>query len=125
MREYYFGHLTDVLMVDNQVLAAERLGGADYDGDMVKTIASPIVNQCVRKNYDTYGDKRTNMDNIPLLMIPSIDSLIRDANDWQARLETVKNTFSSRVGQISNATLNRSIIAYNENSTAEIGRAHV
>ena len=119
MREYYFGHLTDVLMVDNQVLAAERLGGADYDGDMVKTIASPIVNQCVRKNYDTYGDKRTNMDNIPLLMIPSIDSLIRDANDWQARLETVKNTFSSRVGQISNAALNRSIIAYNENSTAE------
>lgn len=119
MREYYFGHLTDVLMVDCRVLAAERLGGADYDGDMVKTIASPIVNQCVRKNYDTYGDKRTNMDNIPLLMIPSIDSLVRDANDWQARFETVKNTFSSRVGQISNAALNRSIIAYNENSTAE------
>ena len=119
MRNYYFGHLTDVLMIDNQVLAAERLGGADYDGDMVKTIASPIVNQCVRKNYDTYGDKRTNMDNIPLLMIPSIDPLIRDANDWQARFETVKNTFSSRVGQISNAALNRSIIAYNENSTAE------
>ena len=42
MREYYFGHLTDVLMVDNRVLAAERLGGADYDGDMVKTIASPV-----------------------------------------------------------------------------------
>mgnify|MGYP003293604595 CR=1 FL=1 len=66
MSEYYFGHLTDVLMVDNQVLAAERLGGADFDGDMVKTIASPVVNQCVRKNYDTYGDKRTNVDNIPV-----------------------------------------------------------
>ena len=119
MREYYFGHLTDVLMVDNRVLAAERLGGADYDGDMVKTIASPIVNRCVQKNYNTYSDERTNMDNIPLLMIPSIEPLIWDANDWQARFETVKNTFSSRVGQISNAALNRSIIAYNENSTAE------
>lgn len=119
MREYYFGHLTDVLMVDNRVLAAERLGGADYDGDMVKTIASPIVNQCVRKNYDQFSQGFGNMDNIPLLMIPSIEPLIRDANDWQARFETVKNTFSSRVGQISNAALNRSIIAYNENSTAE------
>ena len=119
MREYYFGHLTDVLMVDNRVLAAERLGGADYDGDMVKTIASPIVNQCVRKNYDEYSQGFGNMDNIPLLMIPSIDPLIRDAGDWRARFETVKNTFSSRVGQISNAALNRSIIAYNENSTAE------
>lgn len=118
MRDYYFGHLTDVLMVDNQVLAAERLGGADYDGDMVKTITSPIVNRCVRKNYYEYSSDLKNTDNIPLLMIPSVDPLIRDANDWQARFETVKNTFSSRVGQISNAALNRSIIAYNENSTA-------
>ena len=32
MRHYYFGHLTDVVMVDSNMLAAERLGGADYDG---------------------------------------------------------------------------------------------
>ena len=119
MREYYFGHLTDVLMVDNRVLAAERLGGADYDGDMVKTIASPIVNRCVSRNYYEFAEKRQNFTNIPLLMIPSVDPLIRDANYWYAQFETVKNTFSSRVGQISNAALNRSIIAYNENSTAE------
>ena len=86
---------------------------------MVKTIASPIVNQCVSRNYGEFTDKLHNNFNIPLLMIASIDPLIRDANDWQARFETVKNTFSSRVGQISNAALNRSIIAYNENSTAE------
>ncbi len=119
MRKYYLGHLTDVIMVGAHMLAAERLGGADYDGDMVKTIASPIVNRCVRRNYDSFDGKLENFYNIPLLMIPSIDPLIRDAEDWQARFETVKNTFSSRVGQISNAALNRSIIAYNENSTAE------
>ncbi len=119
MRQHYLGHLTDVIMVDTHMLAAERLGGADYDGDMVKTIASPIVNQCVRRNYDAFNDDLKNWDNIPLLMIPSIEPLIRDANDWQARFETVRNTFSSRVGQISNAALNRSIIAYNENSTEE------
>lgn len=119
MREHYFGHLTDVVMVDNRVLAAERLGGADYDGDMVKTIASPIINCCVQRNYDTASGQRLNLDNIPLLMIPSAEPLIRDANDWQARFETIRNTFASRIGQISNAALNRSIIAYNENIPEE------
>lgn len=119
MREHYFGHLTDVVMVDNRVLAAERLGGADYDGDMVKTLASSIVNRCVQRNYDTASEQRLNLDNIPLLMIPSAEPLIRDANDWQARFETVRNTFASRIGQISNAALNRSIIAYNENIPEE------
>ena len=63
-------------MVDPHMLAAERLGGADYDGDMVRTIASPLINQCVRRNYYEYSDKLTNMDNLPLLMIPTIEPLI-------------------------------------------------
>lgn len=117
MRKYYLGHLSDVIMVDTHIMAAERLGGADYDGDMVKTIADPLLNHCVQRNYEF--DSVNNIDNIPLLMIPSPQPQIRDANDWQARYETVKATFSSRVGQISNAALDRSIIAYNENSTAE------
>lgn len=119
MRHHYLGHLHDVIMVDPHMLAAERLGGADYDGDMVRTIASPLINQCVRRNYYEYSDALSNTDNLPLLMIPTIEPLIRDANDWEARYETVKNTFSARTGQISNAALNRSIQAYNENSTAE------
>ncbi|MDD4494934.1 MAG: hypothetical protein PHV32_11435, partial [Eubacteriales bacterium] len=41
---------------------------------------------------------------------------ILDANDWQARFEVVKNTFSTRIGQICNAAFDRSIIAYDENS---------
>ena len=56
MRHYYFHHLTDLLMVDSTMLAAERLGGADYDGDMIKTIADPILNECVRRNYDASQD---------------------------------------------------------------------
>ena len=44
MRQFYFHQLTDVVMVSSNMLAAERLGGADYDGDMVKTIADPIIN---------------------------------------------------------------------------------
>lgn len=123
MRHYYFGHLTDVAMVDSNMLAAERLGGADYDGDMIKTISDPILNACVRRNYNLYRYEKhkslTNTENIPLLMIPTAQPQIRSADDWEARFETVRSTFSSRVGQICNAALDRSIIAYNENSDAE------
>ena len=122
MRHYYFGHLTDVVMVDSNMLAAERLGGADYDGDMIKTISDPILNACVRRNYTLYRYEKhkslTNIENIPLLMIPTAQPQIRSADDWEARFETVRSTFSSRVGQICNAALDRSIIAYNENSDA-------
>lgn len=123
MRHYYFGHLTDVVMVDSNMLAAERLGGADYDGDMIKTISDPILNACVRRNYNLYRYEKhkslTNTENIPLLMIPTAQPQIRSADDWETRFETVRSTFSSRVGQICNAALDRSIIAYNENSDAE------
>lgn len=90
MRQFYLGHLTDVVMVDAHMLAAERLGGADYDGDMVKTIASPIVNRCVSRNYDSFDDRRENMDNLPLLKIPSMEPLLRDANDWHSRFEELR-----------------------------------
>ena len=104
------------------MLAAERLGGADYDGDMIKTISDPILNACVRRNYNLYRYEKhkslTNTENIPLLMIPTAQPQIRNADDWEARFETVRSTFSSRVGQICNAALDRSIIAYNENSDA-------
>ncbi len=114
MRKHYLGHLTDVVMVSSFMYAAERLGGADFDGDMVKTIADPIVNRCVERNYES--EKLDNRDNLPFLKIPSIEARIQDAGDWRARFQTVRDTFSSRVGQISNAALARSVIAYNENS---------
>jgi len=117
LRDKYLGHLTDVVMTDVTSLAAERLGGADYDGDMVKTIADPLLNECVRRNY-----VRGNLDrdkNLPLLHIPSEEPVIRNANDWHDRFVTVRDTFSSRVGQICNAAFDRSVIAYDENSDAE------
>lgn len=112
LRKKYLSHLSYVLMVDSRSLIPERLGGADYDGDMIKTIADPIVNGCVFHGYETSGS-------LPVLKIPAAEPLIADAIDWAARLETVRNTFSSRVGQISNAALRRGIVAYDENSDSE------
>ena len=109
LREKYFSHLSYVIMVDSRSLIPERLGGADFDGDMVKTIADPLVNKCVMRSSTE----------LPLLKIPTEQPLIADANDWYERFITVKNTFSSRVGQISNAALSRGIIAYDENTADE------
>ena len=109
LREKYFSHLSYVIMVDSRSLIPERLGGADFDGDMVKTIADPLVNKCVMRSSTE----------LPLLKIPTEKPLKADANDWYERFITVKNTFSSRVGQISNAALNRGIIAYDENTADE------
>ena len=109
LREKYLSHLGYVIMVDSRSLIPERLGGADFDGDMVKTIADPLVNRCVIRSSTE----------LPLLKIPTEQPLIADATDWYERFITVKNTFSSRVGQISNAALSRGIIAYDENTTDE------
>jgi len=69
-------------MVDSRTLIPERLGGADFDGDMVKTIADPLLNECVTRNYkEDDFDPFSHQSNIPLLKIPSAKSIIRDAND--------------------------------------------
>ncbi len=48
-------------------------------------------------------------------MIPAAEPRIRSAHDWEARFEAVAGQpFPPRVGQICNAALDRSIIAYNE-----------
>ena len=112
IREKYLSHLHYVLMVDSRSLIPDRLGGADYDGDTVKTIADPLLNACVMRGY-TDGTP-------PVLKIPAAKPRLSDANDWEARFETAKSTFSSRIGQISNAALRRSLVAYDENSDDEM-----
>lgn len=125
LRDHYFGHLTDVVMVDAKMLAAERLGGADYDGDLVRTISDPILNACVRRNYEfeQHGMLSNNV-NLPLLNIPSMASPKQDPKDWYARFVTVKNTFSARIGQICNAALDRSVIAYNEKTDPKLRKQY-
>ena len=113
IREKYLSHLHYVIMVDSRSLIPERLGGADFDGDMIKTVADELVNTCVKRSSTI----------LPVLKIPTAEPLVSDANDWEARFNTVKDTFSSRVGQISNAALSRGVIAYDESITEEKRKA--
>jgi hypothetical protein len=124
LRQRYFSHLSYVVMVDSRTLIPERLGGADFDGDLVKVIADPLLNACVARNYTDKGyDPFGYQNGIPLLKIPSATPQMQEANDPEACYDVIKNTFSSRVGQICNAAFNRSVIAYDENTDAEEKRA--
>ncbi len=124
IRRRYLSHLRGVVMVEPWSLIAERLGGADYDGDMVKVIYEPVICESIASHYketaNPFEDRFASRNNLPLLSIPTAEPQIRNANDWYARFETVKSTFSSRVGQISNAALDRSMLAYDESLSDEI-----
>ena len=113
-RDKYLSQLNYVIMVDSESLIPERLGGADFDGDMIKTIADPLMNDCVARNYKDPQTFDIFSESLPVLKIPSVPPLIRDAGDWHDRFETVRDTFNARIGQICNAAFDRSIIAYNE-----------
>ena len=115
LRRKYLSHLTYVVMVNAKSLIPERLGGADYDGDIVKVISDPLINACVRRHYTELDYLASDYSrNLPLLKIPSVSAKESDANDWHARFETVRDTFASRVGQICNAAFNRAVVAYDE-----------
>ncbi len=118
-RQKYLSHLHYVVMVNAESLIPERLGGADYDGDMIKTIADPLLNECVARTYSGGIRYDTRQTILPVLKIPAAKPLLRDANDWEARFETIRSTFDSRIGQICNAAFNRSVIAYDESLPSE------
>ena len=124
IRRRYLSHLRGVVMVEPWSLIAERLGGADYDGDMVKVIYEPVICESIASHYketaNPFEDRFASRNNLPLLSIPTAEPQLRDANDLHARFETVRSTFSSRVGQISNAALDRSMLAYDESLDDEI-----
>jgi len=120
LRQEYLGHLSDVVMVSAASLAADRLGGADYDGDLIRTITDPIVNKCVLRNYEYERLQSLRSGNTaPFLRIPALSGPKKSARDWRARFETVRDTFSTRIGQICNAALDRSVIAYSDSADAE------
>lgn len=117
-RSKYFGHLTGVVMVNPTSLTAERLGGADYDGDTVcilndNQILYKVKSKIINGNKHIY----------PIVKIPSISQKpslnIKSNNklsDIHKRcINCLSNTFSSFTGQISNYAFMKTLDAYNSN----------
>lgn len=91
----YFKHLTGIIMVAEDSLAPMTLGGADFDGDMVKIISDGIiVNAMIR------GKEKCNQ----VVVIPSA---VEKKVEQPAGITYghVKDTFGNQIGLISNMAI--------------------
>lgn len=98
--ERYLSHLGGVVMTAKNSFVPMALGGADFDGDIVKVIREKMVVEAVkRKVYqEEHGAYRREL---PVIRIPAVESHAVQAPK-SVPFETIANTFSSRIGQISN-----------------------
>lgn len=109
----YFGKLTGIVMVPRGSAAPLCLGGADFDGDLVNVIfhqdvVNAVASGCYKKN--TYKSEKLDKEYcyyeriLPIITIPALDS---PAVELKAHVpfEHIKNTFSNRIGLISNASI--------------------
>lgn len=93
----YFESLTGVLMVSPAGLAAQRMGGADYDGDKVHLVNNKIYNKALKNN---------KIDQLPIIRIKPASI---QQGQWSKRkeyrekeYELCKAIIGNRVGIFSN-----------------------
>lgn len=99
----YFSHLKSVVMVSHKSLAPMILGGADFDGDLVKVIDDKCVVDAIISGV--YEKRDNNLKRkLPVVEIPSGQTNSRYISN-KIDFETIMNTFSNSVGQISNMAI--------------------
>lgn len=101
----YFGHLKGIVMVPLNSFVPQALGGADFDGDIVKLITDERVNRAINDACyypDSKETKEKHVRKLPIVMIPDIQPRIIRLPEQGVDFQTLKDTFSSRVGELSN-----------------------
>ena len=101
----YFGHLKGILMVPQFSYVPQALGGADFDGDMVKIITDKRINRAINSacyHPDTEDRKIKHIRKLPIVMIPDTSPRTTMLPEGGTDFQTLKDTFSSRVGELSN-----------------------
>lgn len=93
LHEKYFSHLTGVVMISARSTAAMALGGADFDGDLVKIIADTRIIDAVKRGNSDFA--------LPPIEIPSAKSKLLPLGQ-SIPLSVIVDTFSNKVGEISN-----------------------
>ncbi len=97
----YFSHLENVLMLPYASADAMALGGADYDGDTVKLITDETITHAVLRGSYILSRNEKYFRRYPVICIPSLSSSDKCVPP-RISLEFIKETFSGRIGQISN-----------------------
>jgi len=117
--EEYFSHLTGVVMINPRSLSAERLGGADFDGDTVLVVNDKNIISPVKRDLIVHDERfKIKYKYLPC-KIPSLKGKNMIYSDYSNRLTCLQNTFSSEVGKLSNEAICRSVELYNSNSPSD------
>lgn len=112
-RRKYFGHLTGVLMYNPISLLAERLGGADFDGDTIVVLPQTEM----LETMDALFTKHNHLK-YPIIKIPGLTSTKQSWNYYK-KIECFHNTFNSRVGIISNNAFKETFDIYSKDNTKD------
>ena len=114
LRRYdkYFGQLTGVVMIGRGSVAPLVLGGADFDGDLVSIVFDEDVVAAVESGVykDTFYLKRK----LPVIKIPKTTGT-SEFVPVHVPYEHVYNTFSNRIGQLSDAAISIGQVQYGSN----------
>ena len=124
--EYYkkhFNHLNGIVMVSCQSIVPQAIGGADFDGDIVRVFSNQHIVDAVKKGIilDQNDPETQNgsSDRIPFVCIPDPASVqqqleIRTQEPIKMKIDpdTILRTFSNQVGHISNMAIRFGEIEY-------------
>ena len=104
----YFGNLTGIVMVPRHSVLPLCLGGADFDGDLVSVVYNQDVVAAVASAVFTETSTKffgnVYQRTLPVIEIPTTYSK-KTKIKKNVPYEYIKNTFSNRIGQISDAAI--------------------
>jgi len=108
----YLSHLTGVIFVGHCSYIPAAMGGADFDGDhVIITYDKRIINAC-KKGYQENLSKASTL---PFIHIPTLsggNAYVEKENFVSPQV--IYNTFSNRIGIISNAAMKIAAVEYDK-----------
>ncbi len=126
LRHKYLGHLEGVIMVAYNSFVPDALGGADFDGDIVKIFDSDTLRDAVLRGVYGMNDEYSTDENykrtLPIVRIsafPSNADDYYDATKFNSSVyyDVIFHTFSNSVGMISNLAIKLGRKQYNKASS--------
>ena len=114
-KEYneYFKELTGVAMTGHSSYIPNALGGADFDGDQISIIYDKrIIHACHDSGYTEIEGEESAL---PFIKIEELQSVGKTNKYNYVSSDAVYNTFSNRIGNISNAAIKIAAVEYDKN----------
>lgn len=110
----YFSNLTGVVMVSCKSPVPMALGGADFDGDLVKVISDNRIVEAVKRGvYYVDVEEKKLLRRLPIIQIPSTPSNVATVPKSKIiPFEVIKNTFANQIGLISDLAVKLASVEY-------------